>query len=553
MVELIFSKVIIPLFVLLAVVLSVLIQPCLPAYARGTEVEYWAVIVGISNYKNIGDLLYSDDDAQDLYDQLAPIWGEDHIKLLVNIWATTAAIRNAICTWIDERADDNDVVLLFFAGHGDEYSGNYYIAPYNALSDSYDNDIRDDELDSWLDALEPETMVIILESCHSGGFIDDLSDTGRIILTSSSSGESSWQYRTLGHSVFSYYILEAFDNIEQVDTNGDYEISAEEFFFYAEREVVIYTQDKGILQHPKLDDGYIGKLGLFYEATFDTSPHITSLTIDGTAYSPGQLPVSFRWMPDSTHNFEISSIVSSGELGTQFAFTSWSDENSSPSRTISLGGEYTANYVKQYYLTVESEYGDPDGEGWYDEGTTASISVTSPMGIIIRQVCTGWSGDSTVTTPNATVHMDEPKTVTANWRNNYVQLYILIGGVLGLAGVITASVTRTKRKRRETLREGLDIGDKAAVPALIAALKDKHNYMRWGAAQALSEIGKAAVPALIKVLKDKDYYVRLKAAETLGEIGDEAAVPALVKLLNDEDSDVRSAAIEALKKISGDA
>lgn len=513
-----------PILILFLLILSMPTQSSSSVYAQEPEVEYWAVIVGVANYQYIEDLYYSDDDARELHEKLTLIWGEDHIKLLVDHEATKANIEDAIYSWLAPREDADDVVLFFFSGHGGDYLGDYYICPYDALLYSYANDIKDNELAGWLETLESDNRVVVLDTCHSGGFIPELSSSNLVIVTSSAADESSWESSELGHGVASYYLLEAFDHSELIDSNRDYEISAEEFWYYVEPKVVTYVANQGEQQHPELYDGYAGELALFIMATFDTS--ITaSLTIDGTTYSPGQIPVSLLWMPGSVHECEASSIAP-GATGIRYIFTSWSDGNPSPSRTVSRGGAYTANYKTQYYLivtsdhgdpagegwydegttaqtgtaepvitadgtryiflnwmvdgtdqtgnpisvimnsphtastdyktqhylNVESEYGDPAGEDWYDEGSTATASVTSPLGTLIRQVFTGWSGDSIATTSSANILMSSPKTVTANWRTDYLYLYILIGGLVGLVGVVSISVILIRSRRKAPRR-----------------------------------------------------------------------------------------------------
>ena len=96
---------------------------------------------------------------------------------------------------------------------------------------------------------------------------------------------------------------------------------------------------------------------------------------------------------------------------------------------------------------------------------------------------------------------------------------------------------------------------KEAVPALIAALKDKDDGVRSFAAEALGRIGKEAVPALIVALKDQNAGVRNSAVYTLGRIGPEAkeVVPALIAALKDKDDGVRSFAAEALGRIGKEA
>lgn len=93
--------------------------------------------------------------------------------------------------------------------------------------------------------------------------------------------------------------------------------------------------------------------------------------------------------------------------------------------------------------------------------------------------------------------------------------------------------------------------DAAAVPALMAALKDEDDLVRREAAAVLKQIGDAsAVPALIETLKDEDVAIRQAAAEALGRIGGPSAVPGLVGILKDKgvDQGIRQAAIETLRE-----
>lgn len=146
---------------------------------------------------------------------------------------------------------------------------------------------------------------------------------------------------------------------------------------------------------------------------------------------------------------------------TRHVFQNWvvegEDETDNPlSLTVDSPLMASAEYKTQHYLTVNSEYGDPTGESWYDEGETATASVTSPVGSIVRKVFTEWSGDSTAASPATTVLMDEPKSVTANWRDDYLYLYVSIGGVIlvvggGLALAIWAGRNKKPRSHRRNL------------------------------------------------------------------------------------------------------
>jgi len=138
---------------------------------------------------------------------------------------------------------------------------------------------------------------------------------------------------------------------------------------------------------------------------------------------------------------------------TQYVFLNWAvdgDDQSGNPISITMDAPHTAvtDYKTQHYLTVNSEYGDPEGQDWYDEDSTATVSVTSPVGGIVRKVFSGWSGDSTATTSSATILLDEPKSVTANWRDDYLYVYIIIGGIIVVVGVGSALVISTTRGRK---------------------------------------------------------------------------------------------------------
>jgi HEAT repeat protein len=93
-----------------------------------------------------------------------------------------------------------------------------------------------------------------------------------------------------------------------------------------------------------------------------------------------------------------------------------------------------------------------------------------------------------------------------------------------------------------------------AISALIEALKSGESTTRGAAATTLGLLGsdaREAVPALVTALEDSQTYVRSSAASTLGQIGSDAvaSVPALIKALGDSDSHVRTSAASSLGNI----
>jgi hypothetical protein len=86
-----------------------------------------------------------------------------------------------------------------------------------------------------------------------------------------------------------------------------------------------------------------------------------------------------------------------------------------------------------------------------------------------------------------------------------------------------------------------EIRDKRAIPALLASLKDKDRYVRYGSAKALEQIG-----WLAETDQDKAYYsIALEDWDDITKMGKPAIGP-LVDMLRDEHSAIRVRIIEIL-------
>jgi len=106
-------------------------------------------------------------------------------------------------------------------------------------------------------------------------------------------------------------------------------------------------------------------------------------------------------------------------------------------------------------------------------------------------------------------------------------------------------------ERRETAAGALGrLADVAAVPALIAALRDADADVAREAATSLGSLGAASVEPLIAVVHNRDGYfhsvVRAAACRSLGQLRDPRAVVPLLDSINDPLADVSAEAIGAL-------
>jgi hypothetical protein len=153
---------------------------------------------------------------------------------------------------------------------------------------------------------------------------------------------------------------------------------------------------------------------LEYEVIITSTPVGREITVNFVTYTT---PQTF-W---SSGTLAVSGLSPQPllALDTRYTFAGWSDGPTAFSRTITVttAATYTATFTTEHSLMVISLFGAPQGTGWYEEGTVADFSVTSPVTVEGHEMkFTEWSGDSTATTATATVTMDGPKTVTAGWK-----------------------------------------------------------------------------------------------------------------------------------------
>ncbi len=178
-----------------------------------------------------------------------------------------------------------------------------------------------------------------------------------------------------------------------------------------------------------------GRIRLSF-TSINTDPRGSSLIVDGSTYTPQQLPALLIWMPGTTHTLRVvNPTVEAAD--TRHIFTGWFGNNDELSNSQTATVAYTggpmlvvAEFKTQFLLTVASPYGSPKGGGWYDSGNTAIFSVSSPSDHEnrTRRVFLAWSGDSSANTVSADVTMDSPKRVAAAWGTQY---YLEVGSSYG--------------------------------------------------------------------------------------------------------------------------
>jgi hypothetical protein len=136
-----------------------------------------ALLIGINDYQEVPSLAGALNDIAAMGTVLATRWGFEarNVRTLTDGAATRAGILAALTQFVRE-AGQNDALYVHYSGHGsqvqdltgDEEDGlDETLVPHDGRTAGVP-DITDDELDAIFSKLRAGTVLIVLDSCHSG-------------------------------------------------------------------------------------------------------------------------------------------------------------------------------------------------------------------------------------------------------------------------------------------------------------------------------------------------------------------------------------------------
>lgn len=213
----------------------------------------FALLVGINSYAetpgsdyNASDLHGTANDVALVKDLLIGTYGvpddSDHFRVLLDTQATHAGIKQAFTDQLIEKAKSHpDAMFLFyFSGHGslavdnngDEGDGYDETIVAQDSRGPGGSDIRDDEIEQWLDNLKQysHNIVLIFDSCHSGTISKEPTLVARMApldgrLLKDAPAERHGKDRSVADTGRSYSIIEGsqadeVSNEDRVDTTS---------------------------------------------------------------------------------------------------------------------------------------------------------------------------------------------------------------------------------------------------------------------------------------------------------------------------------------------
>jgi uncharacterized caspase-like protein len=247
---------------------------------RGTA---WVLAVGINRYANEGyNLKYAVADAttfaEEFRVQQAKLnqYERTEVVTLTDAEATKenllAALRTLAGTSTGtlpaslqklKRAEPEDAVLIYFAGHGTARGSRFYLVPHDlgytgsrteinaaAIETILGRSISDLELEAAVEGLDSERLVMVIDACNSGqaleaeekrrgpmnskGLAQLAYEKGMYILTAAQSYQAALEASQLGHGYLTYALVE--EGLKQGKADRDLkdgQVMVREWFNYA--------------------------------------------------------------------------------------------------------------------------------------------------------------------------------------------------------------------------------------------------------------------------------------------------------------------------------
>ena len=228
-----------------------------PAAAAGLPTLH-ILSVGINKYKDARlNLDYGVSDATAILQSLQTsqgVFGKVVAKKLIDQGATRAAITKALTDF--QSAPPNDVLVVYLAGHGEIVGDDWYFLPHDFVFTPEGIKKTGVSATTWRDLLSrvgPQRVMILIDSCKSGGSIDTLAtaidrrllrslgrDSGVAILAGARADQTAGEFPQLHHGAFTYVLLQGVGGKADSQHNG--QITTNQLLTYSTAELPLLTK-----------------------------------------------------------------------------------------------------------------------------------------------------------------------------------------------------------------------------------------------------------------------------------------------------------------------
>lgn len=222
------------------------------------------VVIGINKYQdNKLDLTYSVADAQSIASTLNNKTKLAFKDVITYDLLDQGATKNAITDKLAQIAEDsqNDVLVVYFAGHGIAIKGEWYFLPHETTLQANEQylasvGISAKQIQELLAKIPVQKILVMIDSCYSGAGLKALENlqnsqrhfsralsksVGIVVLAATRKDQEAMESTELGHGLFTYIVNSGMQGAADLHPR-DQKISAHEVANYSTATIPTFSK-----------------------------------------------------------------------------------------------------------------------------------------------------------------------------------------------------------------------------------------------------------------------------------------------------------------------
>lgn len=238
---------------------------------RGAEKasDLHLVVVGINRYRNAAlNLTYAETDAKGVIGffqsaDVKKLFRSVHVYAALSEQATGTKIRG-IFSEVAGKAQPQDTLLVYLAGHGDTAGEEWYFIPHDVTAPEIEQELRQGGISNAyisesIKQCRAQKVFVMIDACKSGklvlamrstearkALVQLARSTGTYIVSASTDQQYAAEIKALGHGVFTYSLLEGLQG-----KAGEKKVTVEGLIHYVKEKLPELTEKhRGQAQYP---------------------------------------------------------------------------------------------------------------------------------------------------------------------------------------------------------------------------------------------------------------------------------------------------------------
>lgn len=242
-----------------------------PSYKSPERPDDFAVVIGISKYRDIPEAPFADNDAKAVKRHLLALgYPEENIITLIGDHATKSSLEEKLERWLPMNVTDKSTVFVYYSGHGapDPESKEGFLVPWDGEPQALkDTAFPLSRFYKDLGKLPAKRVLAALDSCFSGaGGRSVLAKGARplitqldlsvpqggklVVFTASRADQISGTLEDKGHGAFTYYFLKGLGG--EAAEGGAGRVTAGSLYAYLAKRVNAAAHRQEREQNPQL-------------------------------------------------------------------------------------------------------------------------------------------------------------------------------------------------------------------------------------------------------------------------------------------------------------